>query len=735
MNCIKSKIILASWLLNLFGVLQANAAAQVLFSDNFDDGIYSGWTANGTWSVAGGKLRGEANSNIFYGNYTDFVFEADVSVSDLEKRSGVVFRASNLGSQDSFNGYFAFLRISSDRTRLELERVNNGRIHLCDEMTLNVVANSLCHMKIICQGPSILVFVNDMTTPAITEHDSVYAAGAIGFKTVEAFALFDNVQVLAIDSLPKTPSVRDLSYVKGAVFVESDCVNATQMMEEYKPSVIDRELSYAKTYGFNTVALYLHWLLWDKEKQTFLANFEDFLTKANKYNIKVTPIFFDDCGNVDPPHLAPYNAPTPGIHNSQMNTCPGNTVRDVQYATYKPKLQSYVQDVVNAHKADNRVLFWETCNEPIHNQTTQTMVADAYSWIKATGTLIPVVSTSGGFLGGKYSDIYTFHMYEGYYGADGGAEHLNTECLDRPAGNGWTGQNFSTMVDYFSARKTGFMVWDLMIGRDNCRFPWGSVLNAAEPSIPFHGFIYPDGHPWSLDEAKKLAGNDLSGLPLFNVEYFTGNFAVSKKTSVTPRIDFDLGNEKGTGSPDASAGIPEDNFSIRWTGSLTAPSTGSYTVYADCDSIARIWIGATLVVNKSAGPRSEIAGTLNLAAGQVYNVKIEYVHGSGNASMHVNWAGPSFTKRVLLLEKESPATIANNGRFLPLASRKAAQPVHIAGIFDRGTINGVFPETPSVFSMAGCKLAVVSLGNGTYKLQNSNNGTLVLILSKSKGSK
>ena len=87
------------------------------FSDDFNDGNYNGWTAYGTWSVQSGQLRGEANSNIFYGNYSDFVYEGDVSVSANEKRSGLVFRATNLGAGDSFRGYFAFLRISSDRVR------------------------------------------------------------------------------------------------------------------------------------------------------------------------------------------------------------------------------------------------------------------------------------------------------------------------------------------------------------------------------------------------------------------------------------------------------------------------------------------------------------------------------------------------------------------------------------------------------------------------------------------
>ena len=497
------------------------------------------------------------------------------------------------------------------------------------------------------------------------------------------------------------------------------------MLEEYNPTVVDRELSYAKTYGFNTIAVYLHWMLWDKYHQTFLNNFEDLLQRADKYGLKTTPVFFDDCGNVDPPHLAPYNPPTPGIENSQMNTCPGNTVRDSQFALYESKLQGYVQDVVNAHKTDTRILFWETCNEPIHNQPTQAMIENAHEWIKATGTTIPVVSTSGGFLGGKYSDFYTFHIYDGYYEADGGSEHLNTECFDRPCG-GWVGQNFDTLYNYFSLRKTGFMVWELMIGRDNCRFPWGSPLNAPEPAIPFQGFIYPDGHPWSLDEVKPLVGRDLSVLPLFTVEYFTGNFGTSKKTSVTPRIDFDLGNEDGTGSPDASAGIPKDNYSIRWTGTLTAPSTGVFTFYADCDSIARIWIGAAQVVNKASGARSEISGTIGLIASQAYAIKVEYVHGSGNSSLHINWSGPSFAKQVLLLDNTMISTSAFS-REQGTSNIRALQSVRIIPVLKKGFLRIGAGKSVSAFSVDGRALAIIPVGNSLYKLPEKSSASVVII--------
>ena len=116
-----------------------------------------------------------------------------------------------------------------------------------------------------------------------------------------------------------------------------------------------------------------------------------------------------------------------------------------------------------------------------------------------------------------------------------------------------------------------------MVGRDNCRFPWGHPDGNDEPATPFHGVVYPDGHPWDVREVKVLLGDDRFAAlkkKVFEVEYYGGDFKSRKKTSITPCIDFDLGNEPGYGSPDSSAGVGVDDFSIRWMGKLVAPAAG-----------------------------------------------------------------------------------------------------------------------------------------------------------------
>jgi hypothetical protein len=227
--------------------------------------------------------------------------------------------------------------------------------------------------------------------------------------------------------------------------------------------------------------------------------------------------------------------------------------------------------------------------------------------------------------------------------ADGGSEHLCTETLNRPDAG------LTDCIKEFGEKKSGFVVWELMVGRDNCRFPWGHPDGPKEPDQPFHGVVYPDGHPWDVGEVKALLGAAaFTALQkkVFEVEYFDGDFRTSKKKSITPVIDFDLNDEPGYGSPDASAGIGKDNYSIRWTGKLVAIGDGNHTFAADSDGVMRLWIGDTKVIDKTDHSRREVEGTIMLAKGKEYPVKVEYFHREGKASSHLQWSCPEMKKKV-----------------------------------------------------------------------------------------
>ena len=118
-----------------------------------------------------------------------------------------------------------------------------------------------------------------------------------------------------------------------------------------------------------------------------------------------------------------------------------------------------------------------------------------------------------------------------------------------------------------------------------------------------------------------------------------------------PVINFDWGG----GSP--SPAVPIDYFSARWTGTLTAPYSETYTIYAPSDNGVRIWINNQLVLDKWAP--LDIAGwhnfTVNLTAGQTVPVKVEYAELYGGAGITLYWYSNSLPWEVIATHRLTPA--------------------------------------------------------------------------------
>jgi YVTN family beta-propeller protein len=120
-------------------------------------------------------------------------------------------------------------------------------------------------------------------------------------------------------------------------------------------------------------------------------------------------------------------------------------------------------------------------------------------------------------------------------------------------------------------------------------------------------------------------------------QYFT-NTTLSGTPALTrtEAVNFDW----GTGSP--GAGIGTDSFSVRWTGQLSAPTTGSYVLQTISDDGVRLWLnGAQLINNWSDhAPATNNAPAVTLVAGQRYDVVVEYYERSGGTSAKLNWQTP-----------------------------------------------------------------------------------------------
>ena len=539
--------------------------------DDFQTGILDHWRVkDGEWAVEDGRVmvRGKF-AVMLYGEKErrDFEVSADVGYSAhrgsrrgrppvplfRERRHWIRCRPAGNRAQ----GRTPSLARGSGRSS-SFTGWDKGGWKLLQESKVEGCRSGVPgRLKVICKNASFWVYYDDMKTPILTEYDPEFdRAGLIGlWKDQSGAGLFDNFSVgpEPLELAPE-PLRINWSWVRGAVYVRSNAVNSVQMWHDYwaHTDLTDRELSYAALYGFNMVQVYLHWIVWDRHREDYLKRIENFLDLADKHGLKVNLILWDDCGHVEP--SLTFAAAIPGRHNSQMMTNPSHQLLESEAQTDRLSgslPEEYVQGVVGKFKDDRRIAFWQLYNECMGpRERYRDGTADANrnrllgwtrEWVKETGTKHPVTATGGGFYGPKYSDFPSYHSYRSgkqpLPNSDGGPEHLNTETLNRPDAN------LVDCVREFGAKQNGFVVWELMIGRDNCRFPWGHPDGFSEPAEPFHGVVYPDGHPFDLREVQALLGNDgFAALKkkVFEAEYFNGEFTTRKVTSITPRIDFDL---------------------------------------------------------------------------------------------------------------------------------------------------------------------------------------------------
>src|SRR6478735_5257718 len=132
-------------------------------------------------------------------------------------------------------------------------------------------------------------------------------------------------------------------WLSGANYIPTNAINQLEMWqaETFSPAVIDKELGWAESIGFNTMRVFLHSVAWKQDPEGFKKRVDQFLGIAAKHKIEPMFVFFDDCWNKEP---KPGKQPEPktGIHNSGWVQDPG------QPASSDPKnfpdLEKYVTD-------------------------------------------------------------------------------------------------------------------------------------------------------------------------------------------------------------------------------------------------------------------------------------------------------------------------------------------------------------------------------------------------------
>lgn len=329
------------------------------------------------------------------------------------------------------------------------------------------------------------------------------------------------------------------SWLVGANFAPSTAINQLEMWqaESFDLATIDRELSWAKQLGMNSMRVFLHDLLWKHDRDGFIKRIDRFLAVADKHGINVMFVLFD--GVWDPhPKLGSQRDPKPHTHNSGWVQSPG--VEILSDLKRHDELRDYVEGIIKTYGNDRRVIAWDLFNEPDNPNAASypgepknkpelalALLKKGFAWARAQNPSQPL--TAGVWHGNwaepakvpaieKYmleeSDVISFHSYTPVEVTRKHVQELQrygrpllcTEYMNRQAKS-----TFDPVLGFFKEQKVAAYNWGLVSGKTQTIYPWDSWKKpyTAEPAVWFHDILRKDGTPFDTKEVwyiKKITG-------------------------------------------------------------------------------------------------------------------------------------------------------------------------------------------------------------------------------------
>ena len=123
-------------------------------------------------------------------------------------------------------------------------------------------------------------------------------------------------------------------------------------------------------------------------------------------------------------------------------------------------------------------------------------------------------------------------------------------------------------------------------------------------------------------------------------QYFEGDFSDTTK--------LDNAQPKSSGTVERFSILPrqrDDSIGFRFSGALTVPADGTYTLYTASDDGSRLYLDEQLVVdNDGTHATVEKKATLQLKAGD-HPIRVTYFNGGGEVALRVSWQGPGLRKQ------------------------------------------------------------------------------------------
>lgn len=276
--------------------------------------------------------------------------------------------------------------------------------------------------------------------------------------------------------------------------------------------------------------------------------------------------------------------------------------------------------LVNTHKLNNLLWVW--------NANAPNQWSDPYTTYYPGADKVDLLAL----------DIYNNDYKQSYY------EGLLEFAAGKPIGIGEIGElPNADMLSEAQNQWVYTMIWGKMLTENN-NLQQIKDFMSHDHTVTREDYILTIAA--TSNKGAKVSQHGLTGEYFNNAELF-GQPVIIRNDS---KVDFNWQGE----SP--AAGIERDGFSVRWKGKVKPVYSEKYTFLVSSDDGVRVWIDGKLLIDDWRDHSAAISkGSIELTAGILYDIKLEYYENRGDASVRLMWESP----------RQRQAVIPQNALFFP----------------------------------------------------------------------
>jgi hypothetical protein len=149
-------------------------------------------------------------------------------------------------------------------------------------------------------------------------------------------------------------------------------------------------------------------------------------------------------------------------------------------------------------------------------------------------------------------------------------------------------------------------------------------------------------------------------------------------------------------------GVSSDYYSARFTGALTAPLTGAYTLCLVSDDGAELYVGGQLLINAQSAPAQRVCAVTALTGGQPTALELDYWHPQGDGYLQLTWIPPGGQSATVSLSgaPDDWSGTAAAGEIIPSADLGPIEPSTDSGPAAASTATAQTPAPAKVLARA-----------------------------------